>query len=273
MIRHVITIMGRQTAYWERNPHRPQTIVLLHGFRGNHKGLTDLAQHLDGYRLILPDLPGYGESELLMVPHTLRHYARWLDEFIAGLHLDDFVVWSHSYGGSIALIQAARGRVRPAGLVCVSLAAIRQDLPNQLTTTYYQFGRLLPYHWRQRWLASKLVDHMAGRWLFTTVTQRRREALVKRGDANLAHLDARVITEEYLSALNTRLEHYARQVSLPVLMIAGAKDVIVPVARLQRLARLMPHAKLVVMPDQGHLAPIERPGSVATLTKEFITRL
>src|SRR5882672_5937817 len=130
MIRHEIIVMGKRTVYWERNPHWPHAVVMLHGFRGNHKGLTDMAQHMAGYRLILPDLPGYGESEPLEVAHTLVHYAAWLDEFVAALELRDFVVWSHSYSGSIALIQAARGRHKPLGMVSVSLAAIRQDIAN-----------------------------------------------------------------------------------------------------------------------------------------------
>lgn len=273
MIRHTVTVMGKETVYWERNPQWPQTIVMLHGFRGNHKGLMDLAQHFDGYRLILPDLPGNGESEPLNIPHTIANYALWLDEFIEALELEDFVSWSHSYSGSIALIQAAQGLHKPAAMVSVSLAALRRDWPSAVSTFYYWVGQFMPYQMRRRWIASKTVDHATGRWLFHTVTAERRRALVKRGDMNLPILNPQVITEEYMSALSTDLNAYAAKIELPVLIIAGAKDVIVPVRSLEHLVSELPDGTLVIMEDQGHLAPLERPATTATITKRFINGL
>lgn len=273
MIRHTVTVMGKEVAYWERNPQWPQTIVMLHGFRGNHKGLIDLVQHFDGFRLILPDLPGCGESEPMEVPHTLENYALWLDEFVARVGIEDYVSWSHSYSGSIALIQAAGGAHKPTALVSVSLAAVRRDWPSALSTLYYQLGMVMPKWLQRRWIASKTVDHATGRWLFHSVTAERRRALVKRGDKNLPILNAQVVTEEYMSALDTNLDAFAETVAMPVLLIAGAKDFIVPLKRLEHLESLMPDATLVVMEDQGHLAPIERPATTATITKRFINGL
>jgi pimeloyl-ACP methyl ester carboxylesterase len=263
-------VMGKRVAYWERNPNWPLTIVMLHGFRGNHKGLTDMVQHFPGYRLILPDLPGYGESEALDVPHTLTNYARWLDEFVAVLGLEDWASWSHSYSGSIALIQAAKGKHKPVAVLSVSLAAVRRGLPSLVSTFYYWIGQFMSAGMRRRWIASRRVDRATGRWLFLTVTTKRRRELMKRGQRNLPLMNAQVVTEEYMSALSTNLGWYAARVKQPVMIIAGAKDVIVPVRRLEKLVSKMPHGELVVMEDQGHLAPIERPGATATITKRFL---
>jgi len=271
MIRHTIIVKGKKVAYWERNPNWPVTIVLLHGFRGNHKGLTDMAQHLQGYRIIVPDLPGYGESEPLSVPHSLHNYASWLDEFVEVLGLEEWVSWSHSYSGSIALIQAVDGRRRPQALVSVSLADVRRDLASAVSTFYYWVGQFMPRPVRHRWIASRTVDHAAGRWLFMTVTPRRRKILMQRGERNLPILNVKVVTEEYMSSMKTPLEPYSGRVKVPVLIIAGAKDVIVPLRRLERLVKLMPQGQLLVMEDQGHLAPIERPAATATITKRFLS--
>lgn len=273
MIRHTININGKQVAYWERNPNWPVTIVMMHGFRGNHKGLTDMAQHLQGYRIIMPDLPGYGESEPMEVTHTLKNYAAWLDDFVGALELEDWVSWSHSYSGSIALIQAAEGEHRPQALVSVSLADVRRDLASAISTFYYWVGQFMPRPVRHRWIASRTVDHAAGRWLFMTVSPHRRKVLMERGERNLPILNVKVVTEQYMSSMKTPLEPYARRVKMPVLIIAGAKDVIVPLRRLKRLVQQMPQAELVVMEDQGHLAPIERPAATATLTKRFLGKV
>ncbi|HEY2003988.1 MAG TPA: alpha/beta hydrolase [Candidatus Saccharimonadia bacterium] len=267
MIRHTVTIQGKQVSYWERNPHLPVTIVALHGFRGNHKGLTEMSQHLQGYRVIVPDLPGYGESEALDVPHTLTNYAGWLDQFVGALELEEWVSWSHSYSGSIALIQATEGKHPPVAAVSVSLADVRRDLASAASTIYYWLGQYLP----RRWITSRTIDHAAGRWLFMTVTPRRRKVLQKRGERNLPILNAKVVIEEYLSSMSTPLEPYARRLEIPMLIIAGAKDAIVPRRRLERLVTLMPKGSILVMPDQGHLAPIERPAATATLTKRYLS--
>jgi pimeloyl-ACP methyl ester carboxylesterase len=269
-VRQTIMIGGRRVTYWERNPHWPETIVLLHGFRGNHKGLTDLVQHLDGFRLIVPDLPGYGDSEPLDRPHTLANYAAWLDDFVGALGLKHWYSWSHSYSGSLSLIQAARGRNKPVAVISVSLAAIRRDAATWLSTCYYRFGEVLPASWRRRWVASRIIDHTTGRWLFLTVSTKRRLALMQRGDRNLPLINPQVVTEEYMSALGLNLNYYARRVKVPVMIIAGAKDIIVPLRRLENLVAKMPHGQLIVLPDQGHLAPIERPARTATLTKQYI---
>jgi pimeloyl-ACP methyl ester carboxylesterase len=273
MKRHTVNVMGKQVAYWERNPNWPLTIVMLHGFRGNHKGLTDMVQHFPGYRLILPDLPGYGESEPLDVPHTLENYADWLDAFVGALGLEDWASWSHSYSGSIALIHAAKGKHKPVAVLSVSLADVRRGLPSLISTFYYWIGQFMPRGMRRHWIASQRVDRATGRWLFLTVSSNRRQELMKRGRRNLPILNAQVVTEEYMSALSTNLAWYAARVKRPVMIIAGAKDVIVPVRRLEKLVSMMPDGELVILKDQGHLAPIERPTATATITKRFLNGL
>ena len=262
--------MGKEVAYWERNPNWSQTVVMLHGFRGNHKGLTDMGQHFPGYRLIVPDLPGYGESEPLDVEHSLQNYATWLDEFVQALDLTDFVVWSHSYSGSIALLHAAHGKRKPSAVVSVSLAAVRNDLASAVSTAYYLVGQIMPLGMRRRWIASRTVDRATGRWLFKSVSNKRRAELMKRGAKGLPHLNPKVVTEQYMSARHTKLTDFAPAVELPMLIIAGARDVIVPLAHLERIVSLLPDGTLVVMEDQGHLAPIERPAATATITKRFL---
>jgi pimeloyl-ACP methyl ester carboxylesterase len=215
MIKHSIRVMGAEAAYWERNPQWDQTIVMLHGFRGNHAGLTDLAQHFAGWRIILPDLPGYGESEPLEGEHSPANYAVWLDEFVTVVGLANWISWSHSYSGSIALIQAAQGRQRPRAVVCVSPALPRPGLSNAVTTMYYQTGRLLPEAWRQRWISSRSFDHATGRWLFKSVPTNRRREIQRKAERHLPKLNAEVVTEQYLSALQTDLRRYAARVTMP----------------------------------------------------------
>jgi pimeloyl-ACP methyl ester carboxylesterase len=246
---------------------------MLHGFRGNHDGLADMVQYLDGYRLILPDLPGYGESEPLDIPHIIRNYVTWLDNFIAALDLIDFVVWGQSFSGSIALIHASEGIRKPVATIGAPPAAVRRGPPRWITTWYYQIGGSMPEPLRMRWLTSRTVDRATGRLLVRTASGALREAILERRDRILPTLNARVITEQYMSLLDTNLEFYAATIKIPVLIIAGARDIIVPLHRLHRLVSLMPQGVLEVMHDQGHMAPLERPAETASITKRFVDGL
>jgi len=265
--------MGKQVAYWERNPQWPQTIVMLHGFRGSHKGLIDVVQHFDGYRLILPDLPGYGESEPMEVPHTLTNYALWFDAFLAAIELDAFVSWSHSYGGAIAWIQAAEGVHRPQAVVAVSPAVPYRNLANIVLGVSYWLIQWLPLRMQQWVIASRRLDRLSARLLIVSVSDRRRKMLIERGQRNLDLLDPQVVIENYFSGFATNLEAYAPRITMPTLVIGGPHDRIVPVERLEHLQSLLPDGTLVVLSDQGHLAPLERPATTATITKRFINGL
>lgn len=273
MIRHTVEVNGKKLTYWVDNPDAKQSIVMVHGFRGNHKGLGYVAKDLTDFRLVIPDLPGYGESEPLDVEHTIEHFGQWLDVFVGVLGLRDWVSWSHSGAGPIAIVQATTGENPPQALVTVSPALPVSKWSSLGVTSYYLLGEIMPERMRHAWLTSRIIDHALGRWLFMTASTKRRREIQRRAERDLPRLNARVITEQYFSSTSARLDDYVGRLTMPVLVVAGARDVIVPLDRLKQLVALMPDARLEVLEDQGHLAPIEQPRVVATLTREFITGL
>jgi pimeloyl-ACP methyl ester carboxylesterase len=116
------------------------------------------------------------------------------------------------------------------------------------------------------------MENATGRLLFKTTRGQERKALFSERNANLPLLKPRVITEEYLSSLRTDLETYVGAVTVPILFIAGARDIIVPLSEIRRLASKARWGVLEVMPDQGHMAPLEVPATIASLTEEFLAR-
>jgi pimeloyl-ACP methyl ester carboxylesterase len=272
MTRRSTAIMGRRVNYWEGNPNLPRTLILLHGFRGDHEGLAAMAGRLNGYRLILPDLPGYGESEPLRTQHTIKGYVTWLDEFIARLDTDCFVVVGHSYSGSIALIHAAEGAHKPASTISVSPATARRGPPGWITTWYYQIGGLLSERWRKRWLTSRVVDRVAGWLLLRTAKGEVRKNIIEHRAKVLPTLNSHVIIEQYMSLLDIELELYAGVIKIPTLIVAGARDMIVPFNRLRKLVALIPLGTIEIVYDQGHLAPLERPAETASIIERFLDR-
>jgi pimeloyl-ACP methyl ester carboxylesterase len=260
-------------AYWVNNPEAQTVIVMIHGFRGNHKGLDYVARDLGDFQLVVPDLPGYGESEPLDTTHTIQHYGQWLDGFVAALGLKQWISWSHSGAGPIAVVQAATGKYPPRGLVTISPALPVSKWSSLGVTLYYWLGEIMPPRLRHAWLTSRRIDHAMGRWLFMTVSTAKRREIQRRAEHDLPRLNAQVITEHYFSSTTARTEEYFRRLTMPVLVLAGARDVIVSLDRLKQLVALIPHAQLEVMEDQGHLSPMERPETVALFTDRFVSKL
>ncbi|MEO6942524.1 MAG: alpha/beta fold hydrolase, partial [Terrimesophilobacter sp.] len=95
------SILGSTTRYWiYGDPDAQWTILVVHGYRGEHHGLEPVIAHLPGYRFISPDLPGFGESSPLTdVPHSIDGYVAWLTAFADDLGLDGHeIILGHSFG-------------------------------------------------------------------------------------------------------------------------------------------------------------------------------
>ena len=107
-----ISVLGSTTHFWDYgDPAAATTIVMVHGFRGDHHGLEPVVAQLSGYRIISPDLPGFGESTpLTLVSHDIAGYSAWLGEFIAAQGLTGpVVILGHSFGSIIVSGAVAGG--------------------------------------------------------------------------------------------------------------------------------------------------------------------
>ncbi len=58
--------------------------------------------------------------------------------------------------------------------------------------------------------------------------------------------------------------------NVPALLIVGAEDVISPVDEMRQIAAGLPQARLAVIPDAGHMAPLENPAAVNRELHEFL---
>ncbi len=84
-------------------PHKTQkpTIIFVHGFRGTHYGLLDVASRLeDDFTILAPDIPGSG-TEPELDHKTLDGYAEWLHQYIKNRRLKQPYIVGHSMGSII----------------------------------------------------------------------------------------------------------------------------------------------------------------------------
>jgi pimeloyl-ACP methyl ester carboxylesterase len=102
-----IVVNGTKISYRHNLTGERDVALLLHGLGGDHRGLLQVAQALPDVDVVIPDVPGYGDSAPLTVPHTLANYAAAVEALRVALDLGPVHLIGHSLGASIALLHAA----------------------------------------------------------------------------------------------------------------------------------------------------------------------
>jgi pimeloyl-ACP methyl ester carboxylesterase len=288
-------VLGSTTRYWDYgDPSADTSIVLVHGFRGDHHGLEPVVAHLDGFRLISPDLPGFGESEPLRdAHHDIAGYAAWLRAFVAALRLPGrVVILGHSFGSIIvAAALAGTGSARTATPGSTAPDTLRPDdvvlvnpiaapalkgprgILTRLAVFYYWLASVLPEKLGFALLRNGLIVRVMSVTMAKTDDKALRAWIHDQHDRYFsAFSDRRVVLEAFRASVGNDVSEFAPDIPERTLLIAADKDDITPVAAQERLVTLFPDARLHVIADVGHLIHYEVPAEAAEQITTFLTR-
>ncbi|HZJ34941.1 MAG TPA: alpha/beta hydrolase [Candidatus Angelobacter sp.] len=265
------------TVYYVYNdkPKLP-VIIMIHGYRGTHHGLELIAKRLDGYRVVIPDLPGFGESKPLKNEHSLKNYVKWLGEFIDSLNLSTPpILLGHSFGSIITSSYASENPNKITKLILVNpigAPALKgpKAIMTRLALFYYWLGRVLPERMAMRWLSSKPTVMIMSTTMAETSDKDLRKFI---HNQHLTHFssfaNSKVAAEAFKTSVRHNVRDVAQIVTVPTLIIAGEDDNITPILEQRELTKLFPNAKLEIIKGVGHLTHYETPDSVADAIKQF----
>lgn len=232
-------------------------LLLLHGFCETREVWADWKKRLDGFRVITPDLPGFGHTPPLPPPVTIEAVASALVEFINAHRLKPLLV-GHSLGGYVALAVAEKIPRVARGIVLFHAtphpdSAERKAQRNKTMEFVRENGvtafaqALIPNLFHQKDLpAAAAVRHMAEQTPLQTVL-----------DYTLAMRDRPDRTPFFLA--------YGGKKAL----IAGEQDALITAASMRQLALRQPDIRLCLLPNVGHMGMFENP----TETARFIQGL
>lgn len=281
--RSEVALLGGTTAYWDYgDPQATTTVVLVHGFRGDHHGLEPIVAELPGVRLISPDLPGFGESTpLTEARHDVDGYARWLRAFVRGLALAGrVVVLGHSFGSIIVAAtlsgQDGADAIHPDAVVLVNpigqpaLHGPRGVL-TRLAVFYYRLASVLPEKLGFALLRNRLIVRITSEAMAKTTDRELRRWIHDEHDRYFSSFsDRRVVLQAFRASVEHDVSEYARGVEEDTLLVAAENDDITPLEAEYRLQALFPKAKLVVIPKVGHLIHYEKPAEAARAIEAFL---
>ena len=264
------------TALWRYSTSNPKgKILLIHGFRGNHNGLSAIAAALEEYEVLIPDLPGYGKSEELLGSHDLKNYGRWLADLYSELDPETMVL-GHSFGSLVVGSAIAQG-MRPAAVILQNPITTRSseqsDIPNRVARFFYRAALGLgPVG--SALLRSWLVVRVMSIAMATTSNLRLRSLIHQQHHHHFSNYRSdRVAHEGFMAASSGNVLDYAQWLQMPVLLIAGERDSIAPLRNQVLAHQLIAGSELVVIPKVGHLTHYETPIEVAVAVDEFASKL
>lgn len=252
------------------------TIVMVHGFRGDHHGLLRLVEELPGHRILLPDLPGFGQGQELPGTHDAASYARFITDTALRLAPESRVLLGHSFGSIVAAEAAALTPYLAGILVLVNpISAPALEGPSRAASRvaegYYVAADRLPDAAGRALLSNPVI--VRGMSIFMAKTKDRTLRRWIHGQHRAyfsSFASRRVVLEAFRASISGTVRDRARDLAMPVLLIAAEKDDIGSVQSQRELAALVPKVTLEVIPDVGHLVHYEKPREAALLIENFL---
>lgn len=255
---HYTTVEGYRIHYYALGPEDGPVAVLVHGLGGRAEDWTKLAPYLAkaGYRVYLPDLPGFGESERPQnFSYSVTDQANVVIGFLDALGLKQVDLGGWSMGGWIVQLAAVNHPERVRRLVLFDSAGLymRPNWDTRLFTPVSpadveKLDKLLMPH------PPDLPDFVA------------RDILrVSAEHAWIMHraMDSMLVGRETTDKLLPNLK-------MPVLIVWGEMDQITPLTEGSKMHQLITQSQMFVVPGCGHLAPNECAGQIGPGMVNFL---
>jgi 3-oxoadipate enol-lactonase len=261
-----ICINGTELWYVDRGTGLP--LLLVHGFPLDHTMWMGQIEGLSSrYRVIAPDLRGFGRSPAQGEKISMGQFADDLNALLDGLAICEPMVYCGlSMGGYVAFQFWRKYAARLRGLILCDTRATA-DTPEVAAGRHAMAERVL------REGPTPLVETMMPK-LFSENTRHNQPNVVEGLRKVMMATDPHGIAAAARGmAERPDMISMLSQIACPTLVIVGQHDVISPSAEMRNIAEAIPGAKFVEIPCAGHMAPLESPSDVNAAIDRFLTTL
>src|SRR5436309_4526565 len=254
------TVDGVRIHFQEAGNENAPPIILIHGFISSNLIWSDvfLPLAVAGFRVIAPDLPGYGYSDKPSDgEYTIEFQARAVLGLMDRLEIERATIVGASYGGAVAASMALDYPERVERLVLVG--AVTNDEPKK--KMLLQISRLpivgdivTPLFLGSRWVLRKRMEDMyrrLGKPINEKMVSSRHHLLATSNTHR-----AMIRTARRWSA--DRIEREAALIRQPTMLIWGDQDTHIPLNDAFKLRDAIPNARLIVFRNCAHLPPAEQ---------------
>lgn len=255
---HSVRVDGYRIHYLAEGPASGPVVVLVHGLGGRAEDWRNLAPYLSkaGFRVYMPDLLGYGRSSRPRdYPYSVHNEAAVVVDYMDALGLKQVDLGGWSMGGWIVQLIAAEHPERVPRLILFDSAGL-DVLPA------WNIGLFTPAN------AVELGELNA----LLTPHPMPVPGFVARDILRLSHKDGWIVqrTLKKMFTAEDVTNKLLPQLKMPVLLVWGAEDRIVPFNQAEIMHKLMPQSQLAPIAGCGHLAPLECTGQIGPKVVAFL---
>jgi pimeloyl-ACP methyl ester carboxylesterase len=279
-----IDVDGVETFYREAGPAGAPTVLLPHGYPCSSFQYRHFMAALgDRWRLIAPDLPGFGYSatpDPAQFAYTFAGFGDFLGRFAATLGLTRYALYLHDYGSQFGFRLAMDAPERVAALI-IQNGDIYEDALGP------------KYEWLKQYWAhptpegrAQMAENVSEEGFRDEFVGELPERLVERVSPDLWKLHWTLMRDErrreivvgiFEDQANTladfaRMQAYLREHQPPTLIAWGPHDAYMPEGSARAYLRDLPGAELHLL-DGGHWALETNLGEMVALARDFLGRV
>ena len=277
-----VVIDGVKVFYREAGPKDAPVLLLLHGFPTSSQMFRNLIPQLaDRYRVIAPDYPGYGQSDMPAMDkfqYSFDNLAKVVDKFTVAVGASKYALYVQDYGAPIGFRIASAHPERVTAIVVQNGNAYDEGIDND-------FWAPLKRYWADKSTANgeKLrptFELAATKWQYTEGVRDVRHISPDAWTVDQAYMDRpgnKDIQLELFYSYGTNpplypgWQAYFRKHQPPMLIVWGKNDKIFPAAGAHPYLRDLPKAELHLL-DTGHFALEEDGAAIGALMRDFLAR-
>ena len=242
-------------------------ILFVHGFPLDHQMWREQFPLASDFRVIAPDLRGFGKTTVTEGTVTMETHADDLAALLDELKISErIVLCGLSMGGYVAWQFQRKYEDRLRGLILCDTRAIA-DSPEAVENRRKLAATVLEHGTEP--VAAAMMPN-----LFTEAsTEKRREAIELTRQTLIANSPAGIAAASLGMAKRPEVTADLPGIETPTLLIVGEDDSISTVEEMRGIAEAMPNAELIVVPEAGHMSPLENPEPVNSAVFEFIQQI
>jgi pimeloyl-ACP methyl ester carboxylesterase len=269
-----VSVHGREVSYLEAG--EGPLLLLIHGMAGTARNWETVIEPLALHnQVVAPDFPGHGDSAPGGGDYSLGSLASGLRDLMIALGRDRATLVGHSLGGGVALQFAYQFPEMVERLVLVSSGGLGPEVGAILRAAALPGADLFIR-------ATSTPGTIAGNWLtgaLGRVGLRPNADLAEVGRAYASLADP-ARRKAFLSTLHAVVDTDGQRVAaldrlylaeaLPILIVWGERDPIIPVEHGRAAHAQLPGSHLEVFPSAGHVPMLECPGRFAAVLQRFL---
>lgn len=258
----------------EGNPDGP-VLVLIHGSNASLHTWEPWVEELgDSYRIVSMDLPGHGLTG--RVPgddYTREGMVGFVGELMNVLNVDRFAIAGNSMGGGVAAEYTLEHPGRISALILVDSAGIPVERKEEDVPLAFRLARMPVVSNVMRYVLPRSVVEEGVRKVFVDQSKVTDEMVSRYFDLSLHEGNRDATRMRFRSYASRDEEAFAArlgEIEVPVLVIWGDKDGLIPVSAAHEFKKRIPQAELAIFENVGHVPMEEVPAASAAAVRDFL---